>query len=182
MAFERKLIDYLPPYMQEYHEINRIMDAEQPEFEDLWGACETVLDDQFILYAKESGVKRWEKLMSITPKDTDTLDDRKFRILAKMNQELPYTMKRLKESLTILCGKGNFSIDLQAVNYHIEVKLALANKNAYEETIDLLKKMLPANLTQSVQIMYNDHIVLSQLTHAQLASYTHHQLRNEVLI
>ena len=180
MAFERQLINYLPPYMQEYKEINQIMSAEQPEFESLWSACGDVLDDQFILYATENGVKRWEKLVKITPKDTDTLDERKFRILAKMNQELPYTITKLREALTVLCGEGNFSIDLQPAKYHVEVRLALVNKNAYEETVDLLKKMIPANLTQWVQIMYNAHNVLARFTHAELGAYTHNQLKSEV--
>lgn len=180
MATNRFLIDYLPPFMQEYHEIREIMEAEQPEVDVLWESCANVLEDQFISSASTNGVKRWEKIMNITPKDTDTLDERKFRIFSKMNQELPYTLAKLKESLITLCGEGNFSIDLQAENYHIEVKLALANKNNYQDVVDLLNKIIPANLTQHVQIMYNNHMVISQFTHDNLTSYTHEQLRNEV--
>lgn len=180
MATDRFLIDYLPPFMQEYHEMKKIMEVEQPEIDGLWEDCANALDDQFVLSATENGVRRWEKVIGITPKDTDTLDERKFRILSKMNQELPYTITKLKESLDVLCGKGNFSINLQTANYHIEVKLALTNKNNYSDVVDLLSKMIPANLTQWVQIMYNDHNVVSQFTHNGLTSYTHEQLRNEV--
>lgn len=180
MATERKLIDFLPHYMQEYTEIQTVMDAEQPEIDLAWGQCEAALDDQFILEATENGVKRREGMLNITPKDTDTLDERKFRILAKLNQELPYTMTKLKEALMTLCGADGFSIDLQAANYHIEVTLALSNKNNYQEVVDLLKKMTPANLTQFVKIMYNSNAVLTQFTHTELAAYTHDQLRNEV--
>ena len=180
MAIDRKLIDYLPPYMQEYREMQSIMDTEQPEVDLLWDECEKAFDDQFIHDATEYGVKRWEGMMLITPKDTDTLDERKFRILSRMNQELPYTMMKLKEDLTTLCGAGNFSIDLQAANYHIEVKLGLANENNYQDAVDLLKKMVPANLTQGVQIMFNSNIVIGRFTHEQLTAYTHKQLRSEV--
>ena len=180
MASDRLLIDHLPPFMQEYQEIQKVMGAEQPEVDTLWDNCENALDDQFVLSATKNGVSRWEKIMGITPKGTDTLDERKFRILTKMNQELPYTITKLKESLTTLCGEGNFSIDLQAENYHIEVKLALTNKNNYSDVLDLLTKMIPANLTQWVQIMYNNHSVIDQFTHTELTSYTHEQLRNEV--
>ena len=180
MASDRLLIDYLPPFMQEYQEIQQIMGAEQPEVDSLWENCSKVLDDQFVLSATENGVKRWEKIVGITPKDTDAMDERKFRVLSKLNQELPYTLTRLNESLVVLCGEGNFSIDLQPEKYHIVVKLALSNENNYQDVVDLLKKIIPANLTQQVQIMYNEYKVIGQLTHAELNGYTHESLRKEV--
>ena len=180
MATDRFLIDYLPPFMQEHREIQKIMEVEQPEIDGLWGSCTNALDDMFVLYATENGVKRWEKIMGITPKDTDTIDERKFRILSKMNQELPYTLLKLEEALTTLCGANNFSINLQPDIYHIEVKLALNNANNYQDVVDLLTKMIPANLTQHVQIMYNGYKTLNEYTHAELSAKTHEELRNEV--
>lgn len=181
MATDRLLIDYLPPYMQEYLEMQQVMNAEQPEFNFLWTAYENALDDQFILDATEYGVKRWETMLGITPKDTDTLDERKFRILARLNQELPYTMTKLKEALTTLCGADGFVIDLQAAKYHIEVRLAVGNQNNYQEVSDLLKKMIPANLTQYVKLLYNTHTMVGLHRHMDLAAFTHEQVRNEVL-
>lgn len=177
MAIDRKLIGYLPPFMQEYLEMQKIMEAEQPEVDNLWSAYENILADQFIMDATERGVNRWETMLNITSKDTDTLDERKFRILTKMNQELPYTLTKLKEALTTLCGADGFYIDLQPEQYHITVKLALFNKNNYQDVVNLLTKMIPANLTQYVQIMYSRHNVISQYTHNDLTAYTHEQLR-----
>lgn len=180
MATERKLIDYLPPFMREYREMEKIMEAEQPEFDLAWKRSEDALSDQFIMEATEYGVMRWESMLNITPKDTDTLDERKFRILAKLNQELPYTMTKLKESLTALSGADGFSINLQPEKYHIEIRLAVGNHSNYQAVTDLLIKMIPANMTQYVQLMYNTHIILSPFKHNYLAQYTHEQLRNEV--
>lgn len=180
METDRKLIDYLPPFIQQFTEMNMIMSAEQPEVDSLWNSCENILNESFILYASEIGIKRWETIVGVTPKATDTLDERRFRILTKMNQELPYTMKKLEEVLTVICGEGNFFIDLQPNNYHIEIKLALTNSNNYDEVVDVLKKMVPANMTQRVQIMYNTNSVISRFKHSELTAYTHERLRNEV--
>ena len=180
MVTNRKLIDYLPPFVQNFLEMRHIMSAEQPEVDTLWNSCEDVLNESFIMTASENGLKRWEFITGVTPKDTDTLDERRFRILTKMNQELPYTMTKLQEVLTVICGEGNFFIDLQPNNYHIEIKLALTNSNNYGEVVDVLKKMIPANLTQHVQIMYNSNKTFVEFTHAELAAYTHERLRNEV--
>ena len=180
MATDRKLINYLPPFMQVYREMATIMETEQTEVDRLWLEAENALADQFILEATENGVKRWESMLGISPKDTDTLDERKFRILTKLNQELPFTLRKLEQALTNLCGAGNYSVEITAEEYHIEVKLALTNENNYQEVVDILKKMVPANMTQYVQIMYNAHNVIARFTHGQLTAYTHDQLRNEV--
>lgn len=181
MATDRLLIDYLPPYMQEYLEMQQVMNAEQPEFDFLWEAYENALSDQFIFDATEYGVRRWESMLKITPKDTDTLDERKFRILARLNQELPYTMTKLKEALTTLCGADGFSIDLQPNEYHIEIKLALGHHSNYVAVVEVLNKMIPANMTQYVKLMYNTHSMISLYRHMDLAAYTHNQVRSEVL-
>lgn len=180
MATDRKLIQYLPPFMQEYPEMQKIMEVEQPEIDLLWSTTEAVFADQFIQDATVNGVSRWESMLGISPKGTDTLDERKFKILTRLNQELPYTVTKLHEVLTTVCGAGNFSINLQPNEYHIEIKLALANKNNYNEVVDVLKKMIPANMTQLVQIMYNSHDVLKRFSYAEMTAYTHEQLRSEV--
>lgn len=180
MVTDRKLINYLPTFMQQYKELATIMETEQVEIDSLWSETNNVLSDQFILEATENGVKRWENILEISPKDTDTLDERKFRILTKMNQELPFTLRKLEQILLNLCGNNMFSINVNAAEYHVEIKLALANKNNYQDVVDVLKKMIPANMTQWVQIMYNNHNVLARMTHAEMATYTHEQLRNEV--
>lgn len=181
MESRRHLIDYLPPVIQEFVEMRQIMNAEQDEIDMLFSHAENALDDQFIMYATEEGVKRWESIMGITPKGTDTLDTRKFRLMLRLYQELPYTMTKLEESLTNICGAGNFSVNLQPAEYHIEIKLALKSKSEYQEVVELLARMIPANLTQFIQIMYNNGEVIGQFTHAELSAFTHEHLRNEVL-
>lgn len=180
METNRKLIDYLPHFMKGYREMATIMETEQVEIDRLWVEVRNALADQFILEATENGVKRWESMLGISPKDTDFLDERKFRILTKLNQELPYTLRKLEQALTNLCGNNAFSVEVSATEYHVEIKLGLANKNNYQEVVDVLKKMIPANMTQWVQIMYNSHNVLTRFVHAEMTAYTHEQLRNEV--
>lgn len=180
MAIDRKLINYLPHFMQAYHEMQTIMETEQVEINRLWVEVENAMADQSILEATENGVKRWESMLGISPKDTDTLDERKFRILAKLNQELPYTLPKLEQALTNLCGIGNYSIKVNSADYHVEVTLALSNRNDHEEVVNILEKMVPANMTQTVQLMYNRHDILSKFTYAEMTAYTHEQLRSEV--
>ena len=180
MASNRLLINYLPPYMQEYAEMQEIMKAEQPEFDFLWEAFETAMNNQFIEDATEYGVRRWESMLDITPKDTDTIDERKFRILTRLNQELPYTLTKMREILTTLCGADGYSINLQAEKYHVEIRIALGHHNNYMEVVKVIDKMVPANMTTYVKLMYNTYDTIGAFRHKDLVPYTHDQLRKEV--
>ena len=180
MATDRKLTNYLPPFIQAYREMTAIMETEQLEVDSLNMEAEKVLANQFILRLTESGAKRWESILGISPKDTDTLEERRFRILIKQNADTPYTLRKLEQVLTNLCGADGYVIELTPKNYHIEVKLALGNHNNYSEVENILNKMIPANMTKHIELMYNTHTILSQMTHAQLSAYTHERLRNEV--
>ena len=181
MATDRKLINYLPQFMQEYREMATIMETEQFEIDRLWLEAENALADQFLLEATENGVMRWESMLGISPKDTDTLNERRFRILTKLNQELPYTLRKLERVLANLCGEDGFSIEVQAAEYNVEVKLAVGNHNNYSEVETLLNKMIPANMTRYIKLMYNSYATVGKFKHSRLTAYTHEQIRNEVL-
>ena len=86
---DRLLIDYLPPVLQGVREFGMIMDIEQEEISRLWGAIEAALNDQFIQVATEYGISRWESILGIVPKGTDTLDDRRFRTLTLLSDQRP---------------------------------------------------------------------------------------------
>ena len=65
----RRLLDRLPPVLQPILELRQIADtAEQPEFDALWQALETLLSNQFVETADESGIARFERVLGITPR------------------------------------------------------------------------------------------------------------------
>ena len=173
-------MDYLPPFMQEFKEIAAIMDAEQPEFELAWREAENALADQFILTATINGIKRYESIYDIVPKGTDTLEERRFKILTKKNDKPPYTLNSLRSTLNALCGENGYAIYMNYNEYELVVKLAISNTNNFTAVAELLEKVLPANIVRKVS-MFNTHGMLSKLTHKQLAQYTQWQLRNEVI-
>ena len=95
----RKLINYLPEVLRNYREFQKIFEAEEPEFENSQNELSKVLKDFFVEDASERGVRRWEKVLKITPKATDSLEDRKFKILSKLVKRLPYTHRILEQLL-----------------------------------------------------------------------------------
>lgn len=177
---ERKLIDYLPPFVQNFKEMSAIMDTEQPEFELAWQNAENTLADQFVTTATINGVKRFEKIYNIIPKATDTLEERRFVILSKKNEKPPYTMGALINVLNALCGEGGYTLYMNTNDYEVVVKLALGNEKNYATVVDLLDRILPANLVRKVST-YNTYMVLKNYTHGQLAQYTYEEVRSASL-
>lgn len=173
---ERKLIDYLPYVVRDYAEFQGITGAEQPEFENAWAAVDDLLDNQFITTAGNLGLSRWEKIMKITPKETDTLDTRRVRIMAKLNEHLPYTIPMLKQQLLNLCGEDKYSVEIN--NYNLIVKTQLVEEELEMVVYDLLFRITPVNMMITLELMYCPHKVLNCYTHKHLADFTHEYIRN----
>lgn len=178
---DRLIIDYLPGVLKEVREIQAITSTEQIELSDLWDFLTDGMNDQFIVSANEYGIVRMEKILGILPKGTDTLEDRRFRVLGRLNAQLPYTYTRLEEMLKSLCGESGYSLVLQNEIYTLCVRVALTVKKSFDEVDNLLKQMCPANMVINLTLMYNQHLTLSNYMHAQLQLFTHYELRNNDL-
>lgn len=182
MARIADILKYIPPVIRDYKEYKAIAIALNPELNLLWQAIEDTLNDQFILDATENGIKRRESILKIIPKDTDTLDERKFRLIARENEKLPYTYRALQQRLINLCGADGYSLEVNNSTFTIKVRVALTNKSNYDDVSILIDKMAPENMIIDLSLLYNQHSTLAKFTHAQLSAYTQSQIRNEVLV
>ena len=91
---QKKLAAYLPGVLLTTYEFPMICRAEQPEVDALHTAADEVLDASFVSLAGERGIARFERVFALTPQDTDTLDERRFRVLTKINAQLPVSIRR----------------------------------------------------------------------------------------
>ena len=80
------LIEYLPPIVSKIREIKEICAAEQPEFDLLEKQVDQILANMFILLADKEGIERFEQELNITPKASDTLEDRRLNVLSRANR------------------------------------------------------------------------------------------------
>lgn len=176
------ILTYIPPVLADAEEQKQIAKALNPEINMLWEEIERVQNNQFISSSDEYGVDRRENTLDIKPKNTETLDDRKFRLISREIERLPYTYRVLENKLKTLCGENGYTLNIDYYNEIIKVRVDLISKKAYEEVKLMLEKMSPLNYFIDLSLLYNSHIVLSGFTHRQLSQYTHKQLREEVLI
>lgn len=177
----KKLNEYLPSILLKTYEFPLLCDTEQREFDRLNTAVDEVLDAQFVSTAGERGIERYEQIFSIVPQDTDTLDERRFRVLAKINAQLPFSIRRLRQQLATLCGDDGYKLEVNGGVYTLTVKVALTAKRNQQAVEELLADIVPANMVCTTSLLYNQHADLTRFTHAQLALLTHFEIREEVL-
>ena len=173
------LFDYWPRLLQKIRDFEELASAVQPELNIIIKHLNALPEEYFLNHMTRFGVERWEEILKIIPPKTDTLDDRRFRVIARLGERLPYTYRTMIKYLAVLCGEENFEVNLDHNNYYLLVKLALQTKSQYDSVVDMLRRMVPANLILDVQIMYNRHIDLRPYEHDGLGEYTHEGLRED---
>lgn len=143
---ERKLINYLPYQVREFQEYQGITTGEQPEFELAWNAQEEVFDSQFIDTAQDYGLSRWKKMLNIFPKGTDTLETRRARIKAKLNNFVPYTIRVLAQMLTAIADGEPFEPTLEPETYFLSITVHWGASGQIEGLEYLIENILPCNI------------------------------------
>lgn len=178
---DRVLMDYLPGIMQDYEEMQQIMQAEQPGIEALWEACDSLMNEAYVQTETGLGAKRWESILDISPKDTDTLEVRNFRIQGRLVEDLPYTYRMFERQLIALCKEKGHSLFMTEQNgLTLKIRVALSAKELKDEVVKLAERIVPCNIILDVELMYNTHAMLKGYTHAGLSDTTHAQLREKV--
>ena len=69
----KKLIEYLPEFMQTFAEMKEIMRAEDEEITAIDENLQKILDNAFIEDCDEYGIRKYETLLGIMASTEDTL-------------------------------------------------------------------------------------------------------------
>lgn len=152
MIREVDLVTYLPSFMQKYQEPVAALEAENPEFAIAWDGAHRILYNHFISTADEYGIRRFEKMLGISPAEEDTLESRRSRVQSKWFSKLPYTLRILLQKLTVLCGGTGFKVtEYFEEGYTLTLETGLELYGQVEELSDILDTLLPCNMTASVR-------------------------------
>lgn len=147
MAKEIDLLSYWMPVLRQLKELKEIAKTEEPELRYLLEACDRTLRNMFITTADEYGISRFESMMGIFPDEDTDLETRRFNVLIKWNDKVPYTDEELFNRLLSLCGsEDKFSITPHYEEYTIDITTELGVKGAFDAVTTLIMDMLPCNL------------------------------------
>ncbi len=138
-----KLVEYMPPYLKNVLEFNKIFDTEDIEIENMRYLINKILREVIVKTANSYGLERYEKIYGITNK-AETIEARRMNILFKINNKVPYTLKWLINTLNESIGENNY--ELVAKDYELYITINLAYTEAAEMLKSNLIKQIPANI------------------------------------
>ena len=181
MNREVNLIGHLPLYLQQYREMQGIMNAEQPELQVLEDETEVVKDNMFILHTNEAGIERYEKMFGLVASKDDSLSNRQANVLTQYTNAVIYTLRGLTERLNVICGVDNYTLKLIPYKYIIEIELHPRIENLIGAVNSMLVDMIPANMLWTCIVKCNRHEMLSVYPIYLLEQFTHEEVYDLVI-
>lgn len=142
----RLLKKYLPSLYRENKEMEGLMNAEQPIYDEAETDTKFAFSRQFVVTADEKGVEQYEKILGIMPTATDSLEFRKRRVITRLSTTPPYTLNYLKQQLTTIFGAGNFNAWVDYGKREFYVDSFINNISLFFELETFIAKVKPANM------------------------------------
>ena len=180
------LIDYLPYFMQDIREVEKVMNISQPGVDNLQLDTENLLNDFFVIGSSEEATKHYEKILDIIPKLTDSLEKRQYDILVLYNQTLPFTLESLQQKLTAICGEDGYILNMFYEKFTLDIKLQLDRKHLFFTVSNLLEWIVPVNIVLELYVNYNIWSDLSKYKWGEVKTYKwseikeNEEIRNKV--
>lgn len=141
------LIQWMPTEFKESPEIIKIMDSENPEFSLMAERILHWLDNLYPGTAHIEGIELFEYFLGLEPQLDDTLEDRRMRIISKLNERLPYTFIRLHRMVAALVGWGNFEMYFEnGGRLLFRLKSPQENDSRIKAVLELFENVVPMNL------------------------------------
>ncbi|MBS4959617.1 MAG: hypothetical protein KHZ62_02180 [Clostridiales bacterium] len=147
-----KLKEYIPHAVKGFQEIESLLEAADLEKDNLWTGSYLPLTESFVELCGEEGLQRMEAIFSL--KAEGTMQERKFALLARMMEVLPFTERRLRQTLDGLCGQENYRLEVDEVEETLSVGLAIVSKENAAAVQKLLDRMTPLCLGINVYLIY----------------------------
>lgn len=138
---------YYPDIMKEVREFKWLATVENPELILLWEKLGEVRSNQFIADLLINGAARWEKMLKLRPKNTDGIEARRERILAKINAQIPFTHRQLENMLNATYGTKRTKVAIDYNHYSLWVDVLAGVLTRTLEMRKFLRLIVPANMT-----------------------------------
>lgn len=168
-----------PKIIANIPDIATLYDVNDKQIFELDASVAELESNLYVSTMNEENVGRWERILEIVPSDADTLDERRFRILSRRIEKLPYSYKVIYRKLETLSPDG-IEMIIDRVRKRIHIKIGLQSAQMRDEVDKFLEESLPLDMTYYIDILWNTYAMIATKTHGELAVLTHGELREKV--
>lgn len=152
------LIEWLPDALKDFYEFQKKFEAENPEFDFLYDIWVKWRENLFPRTADADGIARFEDLLNIKPLPGDTIEDRRFRVIAKLNSRLPYTEIQLRKILASILGWDNYEMKIEGLELWLWT--SISSHSQFRTLLDTLLEIVPENILFRVINRLRSHVQL----------------------
>lgn len=135
-----------PPVSRDSHDIQELYKTENIELQELWDVLCDVFYNQFIRYTTGYGLLQWESIFDVMPKATDTMQQRRERILQLLMGTRPYTLRSFQSILDNIYGAGNIIISVNPDKYEFWLEIDADTLRKSADILDFAEIIVPKNL------------------------------------
>ena len=146
---------HLPEHIGRIREFQEYGAVGDIELDRIWAAIAQELKDYYAGTMSEAECAARERMLGIQIMPGETLESRRRRLRGYYVSGLPYTEKKLEDVLTALCGGKDFTLTVARDRYEATIELRLSARGLQENVTEIARKMLPANMSLSVTILFN---------------------------
>lgn len=149
---------YLPEYLKEFLEMDKILTAEEPEFQMMVENLERLKNSLYIKTASGEDLKIFEKMLDIKPAENDSVENRRKVVLSLWYDTMPYTIRALKARIEIIQGNDDVNVYMDPDDpFLLHVEAHMDQEGQINALDRLLASMVPANIGHSAQnIIYGE--------------------------
>lgn len=148
---------YFPKVVAPSLEFQELAKTENLEFARIWPQAKKWFVNTYVELLDVDGAKRWESMLGIRPGDTDTLTQRKNKILAKINHSLPYTERKFQLMLDQRYGENVVTLSCDYNNYKLNLEMYDDAGVNDGQVYKYARSIIPANLgaiINAILVMY----------------------------
>ena len=147
-----KLINYIPDVLKDYFEIIAICNSEDIEINQIKENIDMMEKETIVKTASIYGIERYERIYNLTPNQGDSYQIRKDKIIQKITNRLPFSLRWLINKLNNLVGKGNYILDINYARYDLLINISGITTKQLTDLQEEMKFMLPVNLVIDIRI------------------------------
>ena len=152
--YRKRMNDYYPEVVKSILDIQAIIDAESPEFEELDSAFDSLKNDAYLLTMGKERVIEWEKLLGIIPIEGSSVSDRRDTIIARIRGQGKLNTTLINAIVKTFTG-GTANSWVQDGVLYVEITPPPENKSFLFSNVEQeLKRKVPAHLGFNVSRNY----------------------------
>ncbi|MBR4314051.1 MAG: DUF2313 domain-containing protein [Lachnospiraceae bacterium] len=170
-------IKFIPLEMRDITEYQELGVASDPEFIKATNKREQVLNNHYMSELNEEGCSRLETIIGITDGSSKPVEQRRITILARANNELPYTIYNLKPKLRNLLKNDGFDLVMDYANYHLTIILFIYNSEKFALIKQSIEDEIPCNIRLTVSLQYNSYDFFKRYTYNELKQWTYKYMK-----